>query len=176
MNTLSLVTGGARSGKSAHALDLALKFPGPRVFLATATPFDSEMEARISAHKNERGDEFMTVEEPFDPAGAIIALSPETGVVLMDCLTVWLGNLLHRDESRDGEYPEIRRFLELLESPPFDLVLVTNEVGSGIVPENRLARKFRDLAGFLNQKTAQKAHRVFLCACGIPILIKGEKL
>lgn len=174
MKSVSLVTGGARSGKSAHALFLALKFPGPRVFLATATPFDSEMEARINAHKTERGDGFITREEPLDPARAIASLPKETGVVLMDCLTVWLGNLLHRDESLSADHPEIGRFLALLENPPLDLVLVTNEVGSGIVPENRLARKFRDLAGFLNQKTAKRAQRVYLCACGIPVLIKGE--
>ena len=177
MHTISLITGGARSGKSAFALALASRAYRKKAFIATAVPFDEEMKERIRNHQRERGDAFRTVEEPLHLAEAVMTLPRDVEVALVDCLTVWLGNLYHHcheEESSIGE--RVSAFLSLLEMPPCDLILVTNEVGWGIVPENRLARAFRDMAGYLNRETAQKAQQVYLLCCGIPMAIKGEGL
>ncbi len=172
MNRITLVTGGARSGKSRYALEAALGFE-KRVFVATAVAFDEGMRERIAAHQAERADRFTTVEEPHDLAGALGRVPPDTDVVLIDCLTVWLGNLMHRHDGDGGTYPEIASFLECLQARAFNTILVTNEVGAGIVPENGLARRFRDLAGRLNQDVARIADSVVLTVCGIPTAIKG---
>ena len=172
MPQVILVTGGARSGKSRYAMELALEYE-KRVFIATAQVTDGEMKERIERHRRERGDLFATVEEPLDLAGAIGSLPSDTGVALVDCLTVWLGNLFHHLGEVDLEYPAIRDFLKILEEPPFPLILVTNEVGMGLVPPDALSRRFRDLAGLLNQEVARRAHRVVFTLCGIPMVIKG---
>ena len=172
MSQVILVTGGARSGKSRYAMELALEYE-KRVFIATAQVTDGEMEERIERHRRERGDLFVTVEEPLDLAGAIGSLPSDTGVALVDCLTVWLGNLFHHLGEVDLESPAIRDFLRVLEDPPFSLILVTNEVGMGLVPPDALSRRFRDLAGLLNQEVARRAHRVVFTVCGIPMVIKG---
>ena len=175
MHTITLITGGARSGKSAYALDLAQKRYSQRAFIATAVAFDEEMKHRILRHQKERGSGFQTIEEPFRLAGAISSCAGRAEGAVVDCLTVWLGNLYHH--CRDHE-PSIRdyvdAFLAVLDMPPCDLILVTNEVGWGIVPENRLARAFRDMAGYLNRETALKAHSVSLLCCGIPLTLKGD--
>jgi len=167
-----LVTGGARSGKSRYAMELALEYE-KRVFIATAQVTDGEMKERIERHRRERGDLFVTVEEPLDLAGAIGSLLSDTGVALVDCLTVWLGNLFHHLGEVDLESPAIRDFLKILEEPPFSLILVTNEVGMGLVPPDALSRRFRDVAGLLNQEVARRAHRVVFTLCGIPMVVKG---
>ena len=167
-----LVTGGSRSGKSRCAMEMALEY-GKRVFVATAPACDREMERRIAAHQAERGDRFATIEEPTDPAKAFDALPPDTGVVLLDCLTVWLGNLMHKHGSDDCEFPEVEALFDALADPPADVILVTNEVGSGVIPDNAMARRFRDLAGTVNQRAAARADKVVLCVSGIPVTIKG---
>jgi len=169
---VTLVTGGSRSGKSRYAMELALEWER-RVFIATAQVTDGEMEERIERHRRERGDLFVTVEEPLDLAGAIGSLPLDTGVALVDCLTVWLGNLFHHLGDVDLESPQIGAFLEVLEDPPCALILVTNEVGMGLVPPDALSRRFRDVAGLLNQEVARRAHRVVFTVCGIPMVVKG---
>ena len=176
MRRVVLVTGGARSGKSRHALDLARRHDGRRAFVATAEPTDDEMRERIRAHREVRGESFVTVEEPLDPGGAIRSLPAGIEVAVVDCLTVWFGNLMHRRPSyNEGEPPEVQSFLEVVRDPPCDLVIVTNEVGMGIVPVNEAARRFRDLAGTLNQKIAALADRVVLMVSGVPVVVKPRK-
>ncbi len=170
-----MLTGGARSGKSRRALELAAARAGRRVFVATAEVTDDEMRARIGRHRAERGERFETVEEPVDLAGAVASLSPETAVAVIDCLTVWLGNLMHHRGAEADEYPEVGEFLGALESPPCDLVVVTNELGMSIVPANAMSRKFRDMAGRLNQELARRADRVELLVSGLPLVLKGDR-
>jgi len=170
---ITLITGGARSGKSALAVEMARKY-GHRVFIATAEPFDVEMEDRISRHRAERGDLFTTIEEPLDPAAALARLPEGTQIVVIDCMTVWLGNLMHHMGDDTEIYPRIKRFLAALKSPLCGIIIVTNEVGLGLIPADPFSRRYRDLAGRLNQEIAKIADEVFLVACGIPVRIKGE--
>lgn len=173
-HTLTLVTGGSRSGKSRYAMETALQDTN-RVFIATAQAFDKEMQARVQAHRAERSDRFQTIEEPTDLAGAIGNVPVNTDIILVDCLTVWIGNLMHKHGTDiTADLPEISALLHLLESPPSNIILVTNEVGCGIIPENAMARRFRDLTGRVNQLVAGRADRVMLCVSGIPIVIKGD--
>lgn len=168
------MTGGARSGKSGLALELARERNGRRVFVATATACDEEMVARIENHRVERGTEFETVEEPLDLATTVANLSSSTGVAVVDCLTVWLGNLYHHfaDDHQRIQH-EIDRFVDALAAAPCEMVLVTNELGWGVVPPNKLARLFRDTAGRLNRRVADIAGTVILVVCGQAIAIKG---
>ena len=175
MAEITLVTGGARSGKSAFALERARRGYVQRALVATAVPFDQEMRARILRHQKERGDTFHTLEEPVRLAEAISSCAGQSDVVVVDCLTVWLGNLYHHSNESESAIEDcVIRFLAALDNPPCDLILVTNEVGWGIVPENPLARAFRDRAGRLNRQVAQKARHVYLLCCGIPLALKGE--
>ena len=165
---LTLVLGGARSGKSAHAESLVAG-PGP-VYIATAEAIDHEMGERIALHRARRGVGWTTVEAPLDLAGALRARAPGASGVLVDCLTVWLGNLMHAGRDIDRE---VLRLLESLAAAAAPLVLVANEVGLGIVPENAMARAFRDHAGTLNQALAARADRVVLVTAGIPLALKA---
>ncbi len=174
MSNVVLITGGARCGKSRYAMELAGGHEGGRVYIATAEPIDADMRGRIEKHKEERGDKFVTIEEPVDLAGALGRVPGGAGVAVVDCLTVWLGNLMHHHGEGGGALPGVAEFLEILDAPPCDLILVTNEVGRGIIPENRLARSYRDALGRLNQETAQRASRVILMVSGLPVTIKGD--
>lgn len=174
MKNVTLITGGCRSGKSRYAQEAARSYRS-KVFVATAEAIDDEMRERIARHKAERAESFVTVEAPIDPAKAIRALEAVPEVVVLDCLTVWLGNLLHRDGPGAETFPEVNALLDLLAAPPCDLILVGNEVGLGIVPETPLARRFRDLAGFLNQEGAKRANRVVFMVSGLPLLLKQER-
>ena len=167
----TLVTGGGRSGKSRYALDLALPRDS-KAFIATAEPLDDEMRARIAKHREDRGEEFITIEEPFDLAAALQSLPEGTEVAVIDCLTVWLGNLVHRHRSGEGGFPEVPALVEVLRDPPCDLIIVTNEVGMGIVPNSEIARRFRDLAGTVNQTVAALADEVVLMVSGVPLVVK----
>lgn len=174
---LTLITGGARSGKSRYALELAAHAQRA-AFIATAEPFDDEMRDRIRRHREERQGRFLTVEEPVDLAGALGRLPAATEIVVVDCLTVWLGNLIHRRKDAafsgdPGDYAEVGALLAALDRPPCPLALVTNEVGLGVIPENALARSFIDLAGRLNQAVAERAQRVVLMVSGLPLALKG---
>lgn len=170
---ITLITGGCRSGKSTHALTLAADFKHP-VFLATAEAKDEEMRDRVAKHQVERGERFTTLEEPRHPARALRNLPAGTDGVILDCVTVWLSNLFHYHEQDPEHASEIIEFFEVLEAPPCPLILVTNEVGTGIVPMNKLARQFRDRAGAVNRAIADRAHAAIVCICGIPLTLKSE--
>lgn len=172
MSRITLIIGGARSGKSRYALSLAREFPDPRAFIATAEPSDEEMRRRIESHRRERASDFTTFEEPLEPGLTLKTLPSNMRVVVLDCLTVWLGNLMHRNPNASESYEEIENFHRVLDQPSCDLIIVTNEVGMGIVPHNDLARSFRDIAGSLNQQVAAKADRVIFMVGGCPIVVK----
>jgi adenosylcobinamide kinase/adenosylcobinamide-phosphate guanylyltransferase len=165
---LTLVIGGARSGKSAHAEKLVTTSPAPWTYIATAQAYDEEMRERIALHRSRRGEGWTTIEAPLDLAGAIGAL-PDGQAVLIDCLTLWLTN--HMLSEHDFE-AECRRLADALSRPRGPWFVVSNEVGQGIVPDNALARRFRDAAGRLNQDVASVADTVLLMVAGLPLKVK----
>ena len=171
---VTLVLGGARSGKSRFALSLGEALPGPRMYLATAEPGDPEMRERIARHRRERAGRWETVEEPLALAERLASLIPEYPVILVDCLTLWLSNLLGQGEEGAGIRARVDRLLAVLDTAKDTVILVSNEVGWGIVPETPLGRAFRDLQGLLNQRMAQAADRVYLVAAGIPLCLKRD--
>jgi adenosylcobinamide kinase/adenosylcobinamide-phosphate guanylyltransferase len=171
MKRITLVTGGSRSGKSKIALNLAAPYEN-KIFIATAEATDDEMLARIERHRRERDSSYVTVEEPVDPGMALRSLPEKTEIAVLDCITVWLGNLFYREKIIDGACPEIDGFLDILDSPPCHLILVTNEIGMGVIPADAATRHFRDIAGGLNQQLAERAHEVVLSVSGIPLRIK----
>lgn len=172
MKKIIFVTGGARSGKSRFALENALLVPGKKAFVATAEATDAEMRLRIEKHKLDRGVSYDTFEEPFGISDLLKELDGSYRVVIIDCLTLWMANLIWRNANIDEE---VVKFINTLRDVRGDTLIsiVSNEVGMGIVPENETARKYRDLAGFLNQKVASVADEVYLTVSGIPVKIKG---
>jgi len=162
------VLGGARSGKSRYAEGLVAKLPPPWIYLATAEAGDAEMAERIAAHRARRGAQWRTIEAPRDLAAAL--KSAQTTPVLVDCLTLWLSNLILAEADIDAETLLLEQALAAASAP---VVLVANDVGSGIVPDHALGRRFRDLQGLLNQRIAARADRVVLMVAGIPLAIKG---
>ncbi len=166
---LTLVIGGARSGKSRHAESLMVALPPPWIYVATAQALDAEMAERIAAHRGRRGAGWTTVEAPRDLPGAVAAAGPNP--VLIDCLTLWLSNVLLAAVDCDAEIDRLDQALAQAAAP---VVLVSNEVGFGIVPDNALARRFRDLQGVLNQRVAARAAKVVLMVAGLPLNVKGE--
>jgi adenosyl cobinamide kinase/adenosyl cobinamide phosphate guanylyltransferase len=170
---VALVLGGTRSGKSRYGVSLAVKFPAPRLFVATGEAGDAEMAARIQHHQKERGPEWDTKETPLGLPEALLAAQDRYGVVLVDCLTMWLANLMLRDgASAAGTRADGDRLVEVLQGLTTPTILISNEVGWGIVPENPLAREFRDQAGWLHQRVAQNADLVVLVVAGLPLVIK----
>ena len=169
MHRLTLVLGGARSGKSRYAEGLFASLPAPWFYIATAEAGDAEMAARIAEHRTRRGNAWTTVEAPRDLVGALEAHGKAP--ILVDCLTLWLTNLLLADADIDAESERLEAALARAEAP---VVLISNEVGSGIVPDNALARRFRDLQGILNQRVAAQAERVVLMVAGLPLILKGS--
>jgi len=167
--TVTLVLGGARSGKSAHAETLIAAAGGAPVYVATAEPGDDEMAERIAAHRARRGEGWRTVEAPVALAETLRTEARAGNAVLVDCLTIWLSNLLIA--ARDIE-AEVEALMAALDGVGGTVVLVSNEVGLGIVPENALARAFRDHAGRLNQRIAAAADRVVLVTAGLPMTLK----
>lgn len=168
---LALVGGGARSGKSAFALEHARSLGARRTLLATAEAHDDEMRARIAQHRRERGGDFATVEEPFALPEALRGLR-DLDVVVIDCLTLWLSNLLLRDEPAQRIAEQVDQLCQTLRAAPFHSVVVTNEVGMGIVPESALGRTFRDLAGSAHQRIARSADQVYLAAVGCVLRVQ----
>ncbi len=178
MTEKTLVLGGARSGKSAYALELARGFLKNEsgtwergLYIATAQALDGEMSKRIQAHREERGDAWHTLEEPFDLAGALRACQGRHPVILIDCLTLWLSNLLGKDQDPFEEW--IRPFYKTLEACETPVIMVSNEVGMGVVPPEPLGRSFRDLAGRVHQDLAAACNRVVLVVAGLPMVLKG---
>lgn len=160
---LIVIGGGVRSGKSRYALDLALAQPGRRVFIATAQAFDDEMRQRIDDHRAERGDAFETIEAPIELADAL-AQASDASVVLLDCLTLWLSNMILAGREDSAVLGELERILSV--ERDHGLIVVTNEVGMGIVPDTPLGRRFRDLAGRANQALARRADALYAAMLG----------
>jgi adenosylcobinamide kinase/adenosylcobinamide-phosphate guanylyltransferase len=166
---LTLVLGGARSGKSRHAESLIGALAPPWIYVATAEAGDAEMTARIAAHRARRGEGWTTVEAPRDLASALAAHAGRP--MLIDCLTLWLANLMM---AQAAVHDEIERLGAALARASAPVVLVANEVGAGIVPDNALARRFRDRQGELNQRMAAQADKVVLMVAGLPLVLKGQ--
>jgi len=166
-NSIILVLGGARSGKSACGEQIASAFGMPRVYIATAQAFDDEMSARIAAHKVDRGEGWQTVEAPLALADALAAAS---GAVLVDCMTLWLSNLVLAERDVEAELAGVLDVLDRLEGP---VVMVSNELGMGLVPETPLGRSFRDSHGRMNQALAKRADQAVFVAAGLPLALKG---
>ena len=164
---LTLVLGGARSGKSRYAESLIAALPPPWTYIATAEAGDAEMSERIAVHRGRRGAQWQTVEAPRDLAGSIAAR--ERAPALVDCLTLWLSNLMLANADIEAEVVRLESALDAAAAPA---VLVANEVGSGIVPETSLGRRFRDWQGILNQRIAARADRVVLVVAGLPLVLK----
>ncbi|WP_417832052.1 bifunctional adenosylcobinamide kinase/adenosylcobinamide-phosphate guanylyltransferase [Terasakiella sp.] len=162
---ITLVLGGARSGKSAYA-EKIIEDLGGGIYLATSRVWDAEMAERVQIHQARRNDLWRTIEEPV-AIHDIIASTDKP--MLVDCLTLWLSNLMEMEADIDQETEQLCRALKMAKQ---DVVLVSNEVGLGIVPDNALARKFRDLAGKINQTVAQTADRVIFVAAGLPLTMK----
>lgn len=168
MAELKLILGGGRSGKTAHALAAC---PAPHCYIATAQALDGEMEARIAAHKVERGASWGLCEAPLDLAGAVRREAAEGRSLLIDCLTLWLSNLMHHERDIEAETAGL---LSAVADAPGRVVMVSNEVGLGLVPMEKLSREFRDAQGRLNQQVAAAADHVRFIAAGLPLVLKGE--
>lgn len=169
MKTSYLILGGARSGKSRRALTLAAPFR-EKMFVATAEPRDAEMRARILRHQAERGPSWRTIEEPVDLIGALKGADAPERVIVVDCLTLWLSNLMERGTSVKMELERLTKFIP---SAKATLIFVSNELGLGLVPETELGRVFRDTQGRVNQSLAARVERVELIVAGLPLQLKA---
>lgn len=170
--TTELILGGARSGKSRYALSQALAHAGPVTWVATAEAWDEEMRERITIHRAERPAHWGTVEAPLQLSAALVTCRDQ--FVVIDCLTLWLSNWLCRDDETLWQ-AERAAFMQEITQTRAPLLLVSNEVGFGIVPDNALARRFRDEAGRLHQDIAARVPTVTLVVAGIPLQIKKEQ-
>ncbi|UOD34946.1 bifunctional adenosylcobinamide kinase/adenosylcobinamide-phosphate guanylyltransferase [Deferribacteraceae bacterium V6Fe1] len=164
---VTLITGGIKSGKTDFAIKLGLEYK-KRAYLATAEPFDDEMLKRINKHREDRGNLFFTIEEPINICNKLVSCS-DCEVIIIDCITTWLGNLFHYNKNIN-EY--IEQFLTTITNLPFDIIVITNEVGFGIIPSDKLTREYVDILGKLNQKIAAVADVCYLLVSGIPVKIK----
>jgi adenosylcobinamide kinase / adenosylcobinamide-phosphate guanylyltransferase len=167
---ITFILGGARSGKSSFAESLIEASGLDAIYLATGRAWDDEMSERIGHHKARRGSRWVTVEEPIDLAGKLESLAGVEKAILVDCLTLWLTNLMMAEHDIDAEVARLTNTLSRLAGA---IILVSNEVGLGIVPENRMAREFRDHAGRLHQAVAAAAATVYFVAAGLPLKMKG---
>ncbi|WP_309646165.1 bifunctional adenosylcobinamide kinase/adenosylcobinamide-phosphate guanylyltransferase [Phenylobacterium sp.] len=168
--SLTFVLGGARSGKTSYALTQAGNQPAQRrVMVATAEALDAEMADRIARHRAERGADWVTVEAPRDLVGAVGDLAAGD-VAVVDCLTLWLTNVM-LDGVEPG--PAVAALADAMGASPAELFVISNEVGQGIVPDNALARRFRDEAGWMHQAVAAAAERVVMVVAGLPVVLKG---
>lgn len=181
MKKVILITGGARSGKSAFSENMAKSLGGSKAYIATAPVMDDEMAARVAKHRDQRaGHGWTTIEEQLDLAGKIENCAGKYDVILVDCLTLWINNLLYRAELDGGtvEETDIKKLCDELEVACAlfngSVIFVINEVGLGIVPENPLSRRFRDLSGRCSQSIAQWADQVTLVCCGLPMHLKNK--
>jgi len=173
MSQIIFITGGARSGKSHLAEELAESFGAPLAYIATCEPGDAEMEERIARHRERRGHAWHTIEEPCNLAEAVRAQDGLFKGMLIDCITLWLTNLLLGYNDPQKVLDDVSAFIELFPGLETPLLLVSSEVGMGIVPDNRLARTFRDLAGEANELLAKSADEVYVMFSGLPLKLKG---
>jgi adenosylcobinamide kinase/adenosylcobinamide-phosphate guanylyltransferase len=185
---ITFIIGGVRSGKSRFALQLANNYipskegvhaisPTRKAYIATAEALDNEMKERIEQHKRDRGNDWVTYEESLEIAGVIERISKRCDVIVIDCLTLWVSNLIHRDLNVVKAFENLTTVLKnsKLKTQNSKLFIVSNEVGMGIVPENEMARRFRDMAGRLNQRVAEIADEVYMVVAGTPVKIKNSK-
>jgi adenosylcobinamide kinase/adenosylcobinamide-phosphate guanylyltransferase len=168
------VTGGCRSGKSHFALEYANKHFKSKIFLATAPPLDDEMKKRIKAHQEARGPEWAAIEEPTEIAKAVTSVETDYEVILLDCMTLWLNNLIMAGEPESQIFSRTEAFIEAIQKISQSVIIVSNEVGYGIVPVNDMARQFRDIMGTVNQRLAACADVVVWTIAGLPHTIKGQ--
>lgn len=187
MSQAILITGGVRSGKSRHALELAQKSSSRKAFIATAEALDPDMSQRIQAHRIERGEDFLTIEEPIYLSKAIASLNDKADFIIIDCLTLWMSNLMHYSPTNSAKHShqglgeegpefkekEIAGLIEIIKSRSSDLIFVTNETGLGVMPDNPLARQFADELGKLNQRLAAVCDEVIFMISGIPQKVKA---
>ncbi|MDE3016530.1 MAG: bifunctional adenosylcobinamide kinase/adenosylcobinamide-phosphate guanylyltransferase [Pseudomonadota bacterium] len=171
MAKITFILGGARSGKSSYAEQLARQIRRPRIYIATAEALDEEMQVRIAEHRRRRGDDWTTLEVPLAIAEIIQNPSHKKSLILVDCLTLWLSNLMRHGLDITAQSQALT---EALQSTQARVILVSNEVGQGIVPDNPLARRFIDRTGILHQQVAAVAGRVVWVAAGVPTIIKGK--
>lgn len=174
MGNIVLIVGGARSGKSSYAEKLAEKNGKELLYLATGEAKDEEMTDRIKKHKKRRKGVWKLIEEPINLSKAISKVSEETEVVLLDCVTLWVSNMLLAGRKDIEMKNELRKVMNSLNKAKFMTIIVSNEVGSGIVPLDNLSRRYRDILGKVNQIIALQADSVCMMCCGIANLIKGE--
>jgi adenosylcobinamide kinase/adenosylcobinamide-phosphate guanylyltransferase len=167
---LILIGGGSRSGKSRYALEYARRFGSPLAFIATAGLLDDEMRARAAAHQSERGAAFETLEETVEVGAALRKAAGRHQATVIDCLTLWAANVLDWPEERRTE--ALRDLIVTAAGAPAPVIVVTNEVGCGIVPDNPQARRFRDIAGWANQQVAEAAAEVYWMVFGVPLRVK----
>ncbi|MEW6067676.1 MAG: bifunctional adenosylcobinamide kinase/adenosylcobinamide-phosphate guanylyltransferase [Nitrospirota bacterium] len=173
MNKIVFITGGARSGKSSFAIAEASKIKGKKAYIATAEAIDKEMKDRIKKHKKQRGDDWYTHEEPIKISGVIKKIKDGYSVIVLDCLTLWLSNIMHTNLEIETEIEHLISSLVTCHSSR--VYIVSNEVGMGIVPENEMARRFRDYAGILNQKVAEVSDEAYMVVAGIPMKINYKR-
>jgi adenosylcobinamide kinase/adenosylcobinamide-phosphate guanylyltransferase len=172
MAKITFITGGARSGKSRLAEDLALAQGAPLLYVATGSGGDGEMAERIARHRQRRGESWQTIEEPTDLAGVLTGHDGWFRATLVDCVTLWLTNLLLATDDKGAVLAEVRRTVDILAGLQTPLYLVSNEVGMGIVPETPLGRVFRDLAGEANELLAAAADEAYVVFSGLPLKLK----
>jgi adenosylcobinamide kinase/adenosylcobinamide-phosphate guanylyltransferase len=174
VNKIIFIIGGCRSGKSTYAMQTAEKVPAEqKIFIATCVPQDDEMKRRVARHQKERSQNWVTVEASLDLPEAILQNSRRGNVILVDCLTLWVSNLLMETSDEKKIEEAISQLIDTLEKATCPIVLVSNEVGSGIVPENPLARQYRDIIGLANQAVAKTAGKVIWMVAGIPVTVKS---
>ncbi|MBC8286402.1 MAG: bifunctional adenosylcobinamide kinase/adenosylcobinamide-phosphate guanylyltransferase, partial [Nitrospinae bacterium] len=169
-----LVTGGSRSGKSRYALQLSKSTNNPKIFIATAEPLDDEMTERIKNHQNERGKEWTTIEEPLDPAKMLRAKGNQPCFIVLDCITLWLSNMVMKNMEQKIILERVHEFVRQCKTCIGDIIVITNELGSGIVPLEPSSRSFRDIAGQTNQILASQFDEVVNMVSGIPVIIKAS--
>ena len=175
MGKLVLVTGGSRSGKSRYAIELARGIGGRGAFLAPCEIKDDEMRERVALHQKFRPKEWQTIEEPLEVEEKLWEMKGKCDVLVLDCLTIYISNHLMAGVSQREIEEMVKGLIETAKSLDYTVIVVTNEVGSGIVPENPLVRRFRDLTGFANQAVALEADEVYFTVSGIPLRIKGRE-
>jgi adenosylcobinamide kinase/adenosylcobinamide-phosphate guanylyltransferase len=173
---MGLILGGARSGKTRLALQIGQTFPPPRFYLATAVadPDDPEMQARIERHRRDRGPAWHTVEAGPELAEALGRLPRTARVAVIDCLTLWIGRWMEREPTDEAVLDRAEALLEAVVRCPAPVILVSNEVGLGVVPMTPAGRRFRDLAGWLHQRVAERADWVVFTVAGLPMFLKGR--